>query len=112
MSGISLLAGAPKSFLVLQIAYHVSTGKPLWGMTVRQSDVLYLALEDTAARLQRRSAWMFRENGSDCLHFAIAAKTIGSGLLEQLAEDVQTQIIPKLSKQRHSSAERFTLTQK
>ena len=40
MSGVSLLAGAPKvgkSFLVLQIAYHVSTGQPMWGMTVRQS---------------------------------------------------------------------------
>ena len=73
MSGISLLAGAPKlgkSFLVLQIAYHVSTGKSMWGMTVRQSDVLYLALEDTEARLQSRSYRMFGENGSDHLHFA------------------------------------------
>ncbi len=62
--------------------------------------MLYLALEDTEARLQRRSARMFRENGSDRLHFAIAVKTIGSGLLEQLVEDVQTQIIPRLSKSR------------
>ncbi len=88
MSGISLLAGAPKvgkSFLVLQIAYHVSTGKPMWGMTVRQSDVLYLALEDTEGRLQRRSARMFGEIGSDHLHFAVTAKTISSGLLDQLA---------------------------
>ena len=87
MSGISLLAGAPKvgkSFLVLQIAYHVSTGKPMWGMAVRQSDVLYLALEDTEARLQRRSYRMFGENGSDHLHFAVAAKTINMGLLDQL----------------------------
>ena len=77
MSGVSLLAGAPKvgkSFLVLQIAYHVSTGQPMWGMTVRQSDVLYLALEDTEGRLQRRSARMFGEIGSDHLHFAVAAK--------------------------------------
>ena len=84
MSGISLLAGAPKvgkSFLVLQIAYHVSTGKSMWGMTVRQSDVLYLALEDTEAQLQSRSYRMFGENGSDHLHFATAAKTINMGLL-------------------------------
>ena len=35
-----------------QIACHVSTGKPMWGMAVRQSDVLYLALEDTEGHLQ------------------------------------------------------------
>ena len=87
MSGVSLLAGAPKvgkSFLVLQIAYHVSTGQPMWGMKVHQADVLYLALEDTEGRLQRRSARMFGAIGSDHLHFALAAKTISNGLLDQL----------------------------
>ena len=48
-SGAYLLAGAPKigkSFLVAQIAYHVSTGQDLWGFKVHQGTVLYLALED------------------------------------------------------------------
>ena len=38
-SGAYLLAGAPKigkSFLVAQIAYHVSTGQELWGCKVHQ----------------------------------------------------------------------------
>ncbi len=45
-SGVYILAGAPKigkSFMVAQIAYHVSIGRPLWGYPVRQSPVLYMA---------------------------------------------------------------------
>ena len=56
-SGAYLLAGAPKigkSFLVAQIAYHVSTGQELWGFKVHQGTVLYLALEDDFQRIQNR----------------------------------------------------------
>ena len=59
-SGAYLLAGAPKigkSFLVAQIAYHVSTGQELWGCKVHQGTVLYLALEDDFQRIQN----LFRE---------------------------------------------------
>ena len=55
--GLHILAGAPKigkSFLVAQIAHHVSTGQDLWGYKVHQGTVLYLALEDDESRLQRR----------------------------------------------------------
>ena len=55
-SGAYLLAGAPKigkSFLVAQIAYHVSTGQELWGCKVHQGTVLYLALEDDFQRIQK-----------------------------------------------------------
>ena len=48
-AGAYILAGAPKigkSFLVAQIAYHVSTGKALWDYEVHPGTVLYLALED------------------------------------------------------------------
>ena len=51
--GMYLFVGAPKmgkSFLMGQIAYHVSTGTPLWGFPVRQGTVLYLALEDDYGR--------------------------------------------------------------
>ncbi len=54
-AGAYILAGAPKigkSFLVAQIAYHVSTGQKLWEYDVRQGTVLYLALEDDYQRLQ------------------------------------------------------------
>ena len=55
--GTYLFVGAPKqgkSFLMLQLAYHVSSGLPIWGYSVRQGTVLYLALEDDHPRLQHR----------------------------------------------------------
>lgn len=85
--GTYLLAGAPKtgkSFLSAQIAYHVSTGKPLWGFNVRKSTVLYLALEDTHGRLQERLCRMFGTDGTDNLIFSITANQLDSGLEEQL----------------------------
>ena len=51
--GTYLFAGSPKigkSFLMAQLAYHVSTGTNLWGFDVRQGKVLYLALEDNYPR--------------------------------------------------------------
>lgn len=60
-SGAYILAGAPKigkSFLVAQLAYHVSTGRRLWGYEVHQGTVLYLALEDDFQRIQSRMFMM------------------------------------------------------
>ena len=56
-AGTYLFVGAPKvgkSFFMAQLAYHVSMGIPLWDYKVRQGSVLYLALEDDYARLQKR----------------------------------------------------------
>ena len=86
-SGAYLLAGAPKigkSFLVAQIAYHVSTGQDLWGCKVHQGTVLYLALEDDFQRIQNRMFMMYGVNDTPHLHFATAAGKIGNGLDEQL----------------------------
>lgn len=47
--GTYLFVGAPKvgkSFMMAQIAYHVSSGTPMWNYSVRKGTVLYLALED------------------------------------------------------------------
>ena len=85
--GTYLLAGAPKigkSFLVAQLAYHVSTGKELWGYQVRRGTVLYLALEDDHRRLQERMYRMFGTDSSEKLFFATCAKQIGNGLEDQL----------------------------
>lgn len=81
--GTYLFVGAPKlgkSFLMAQIAYHVSTGTPLWGFPVRHGTVLYLALEDDFGRLQERLYRMFgtAENGK--LFFSVSAKQLGNGL--------------------------------
>ena len=87
-SGLYILAGAPKvgkSFLVGQIAYHVSTGRPLWGYPVHRSPVLYMALEDDHRRLQERMFRMFGVESTKDLYFTISAKNLREGLEEQIA---------------------------
>ena len=94
--GTYLFVGSPKvgkSFLMLQIAYHISTGTPLWAHTVRKATVLYLALEDDYKRLQKRLFQMFGENESENLYLATQCKTIGSGLDEQIKGFKKTSII-------------------
>lgn len=85
--GTYLFAGAPKvgkSFLVAQIAYHISMGLPLWGYPVNQCSALYLALEDDYRRLQERMFRMFGVDSTENLHFATVAKQIGKGLEDQM----------------------------
>ena len=98
-TGAYILAGAPKigkSFLVAQIAHHVSTGQDLWGYKVHKGTVLYLALEDDESRLQRRMFRMFGVEGTSSLHFATSAKMIGGGLDEQLEKFVREHSDTKL----------------
>lgn len=85
--GAYLLAGSPKvgkSFLMAQLAYQVSTGLPLWGYKVRKTGVLYFALEDNYARLQRRLYRMFGAEAAENLYFATHCKTASSGLEDQI----------------------------
>ena len=87
-TGVYLLSGSPKvgkSFFMLQMAYHVSMGLPLWGHTVRKGAVLYLALEDDYQRLQARLDRMYGvDNPTRNLHLATCAHKLGEGLEEQL----------------------------
>lgn len=115
--GTYLFVGAPKvgkSFLMAQIAYHVSTGQALWNYTVHPGTVLYLALEDDYRRLQERLSRMFGVEGTDNLHFATCAKQLGSGLYEQLQRFVQEHpdtrlvIIDTLQKIREVGADRYS----
>lgn len=84
-----IFAGSPKqgkSFLMLQLCYHVSMGLPLWGHPVNRGTVLYLALEDNYARLQQRLFKMFAEEASEHLYIATWAKKVGEGLEKQLTD--------------------------
>lgn len=84
--GLYILAGAPKigkSWLVLQIAHHISTGTPLWNRKVMQHEVLYLSLEDTFPRIQRRLKMICNgEIGN--VAFATEADMLGNGFEKQL----------------------------
>lgn len=103
-----------KSFLMGQIAYHVSTGTPLWGFPVRQGTVLYLALEDDYGRLQERLYRMFGTAENEKLFFSVAAKQLGKGLDEQLTRflrehpDTSLIIIDTLQKVREVGGDNYS----
>ncbi|MBR6581014.1 MAG: AAA family ATPase, partial [Ruminococcus sp.] len=112
--GVYLFVGAPKfgkSFLMAQLAYHVSKGEPLWNYAVHKSDVLYLALEDNYERIQKRSYRMFGTESIDNLRFAVMANTVDGGLEKQLEgflhqyPDTRLIIIDTLQKVREASNE-------
>lgn len=85
--GLVTIAAPPKtgkSWLGLSIGDAVAEGLPFWGFQTVKGTVLYLALEDSAPRLNER----LKKIGSrmpNNLHLAInGASTIGNGLIEQL----------------------------
>ena len=115
--GTYIFAGAPKlgkSFLMAQLAYHISTGTPLWNYTVRKGTVLYLALEDDYHRLQERLYRMFGTESTDNLHFSVSAGQLGNGLDEQLTRfiaehpDTKLIIIDTLQKVREVSGDSYS----
>lgn len=97
-----------------QLAYHVSTGTPLWNYPVRKGTVLYLALEDDYRRLQSRLYRMFGTESTDRLFFAVSSHQLGKGLTEQLSgfiaehKDTALIIIDTLQKVREASGESFS----
>ena len=116
-TGTYLFVGAPKvgkSFLMAQLAYHVSMGLPLWGYAVRQGTVLYLALEDDHRRLQERLYRMFGTDSTPDLRFAICAKKLDNGLEEQLKKfilehsDTRLVIIDTLQKVRENGMDKYS----
>lgn len=85
-TGLHLLTCAPKigkSWLVLDLAPCVSAGRPFWGYATRRCGVLYLALEDTLARIQGRM-WDLSDTASERLYFALNSRSIADGLVDQL----------------------------
>lgn len=84
--GLYILAGASKigkSWLVLQIAHHISMGLPLWNRKTIKSDVLYLSLEDTERRIQARLLRICDgETGN--IAFATEAEILGNGFEQQI----------------------------
>ena len=116
-NGTYLFVGSPKigkSFFMAQIGYHISKGLPLWGFSVRQGTVLYLALEDDYARLQKRLSQMFGMEGSENLYFATKSKSLNDGLEKQLVtfvtehKDARLIIIDTLQKVREVGGDNYS----
>ena len=116
-AGTYLFVGAPKmgkSFFMAQLGYHVSMGMELWNYPVRKGTVLYLALEDDYARLQKRLSRMFGMESSENFYFATQSKNLNEGLEEQLNKfvkehtDARLIIIDTLQKVREVGGDKFS----
>ena len=87
-SGTFILSGQPKigkSFLMLMLCWCVAEGKPFLGFETRKSEVLYLTLEDTDARIQERLARMFDTDWEGTnLHLTFRTTLSGDELIQQL----------------------------
>ncbi len=84
------------------------------GISVRQGTVLYLALEDDYARLQKRLSQMFGMEGSEDFYFATKSKSLHDGLERQLVtfvtehKDARLIIIDTLQKVREVGGDKFS----
>ncbi len=84
--GLHVLAGSPKigkSWLALWICLQAAKGEKVWEFETLKSEVLYLCLEDSFARIQSR-LFEITDEAPATLHFAIMSDTIGHGLENQI----------------------------
>ena len=89
--GLHLFCGAPKvgkSWLMLDLCIKVSKGEEIWNLKTNKCDVLYLALEDTYSRLQKRLFKLTDEIDSN-FHIAIESNKITNGLVMQLENAIK-----------------------
>lgn len=93
--GLFILAGPPKvgkSFLLLQTAHSVASGRKLLGNPTKKAGVVYLALEDGPSRLKKRMTDLF--GGADAwpadLHIFPSWPRLGEGGLEELDRFLDT----------------------
>ena len=84
--GLYILAGAPKvgkSWLALDLCLSIAKGEKVLGRTVSQGKTLYLCLEDSYERIQKR-LYEITDEPTEKLFFAVMAETIGNGLEIQI----------------------------
>ena len=86
--GLTLIASPPKygkSWLVLDLCLSVAAGKPFLGRATERCTCLYLALEDSEARLRTRILKLMGEEPvPEKLHLSTLSPVLGNGLIEEL----------------------------
>lgn len=99
-TGLSIIASPPKfgkSWLVLLMALSVADGQSFLGFDTEKVNCLYLALEDSAARIKERTEKIM--NGRpfpEKFMFSIKARDLSHGLIEQLEMFIQQRPDTKL----------------
>lgn len=89
--GLHILAGSlnvGKSWLALWFSVQVAQGKAIWGMPVKQGTTLYLCLEDSTLRIQKR-LFDVTKNAPETAHFCTESAAFGKGLEQQLEDFLQ-----------------------
>ena len=84
--GISMLGGAPKigkSWMVLDFGVRIAKGESIWNLPTKPGTVLYLALEDSLARIQDRLCKITDEVPNN-LFIATMAGTLADNLCSQI----------------------------
>lgn len=84
--GLHIIGGASKigkSWLMLWLGLRVARGEPIWNYETSQGTVLYLALEDSFERLQRRLLDITDE-GSASLKCAVECKPLADGFCDEI----------------------------
>ena len=90
--GLTILAGpskSGKSWLVLDMGLAVAAGEPLLGKETIKCGVLYFALEDRAARLQKRLHLIEEEEPPDNLYLATECPPLEGGFLDSLHDHLK-----------------------
>jgi hypothetical protein len=75
--------------MMLQLAISIATGQDFLDHHVDQGNVLYLSLEDTYARIQKRAFKLTNEVGCGKVMLGIQSGTLDSDLIEQLNYTVE-----------------------
>lgn len=91
VEGCTLFCGASKigkSWGMMQLAAAVSAGEPVWGRPTTKGAVLYMALEDSARRLQYRLGKM-GITPNENLNFQTQTITLAGGLVNALEGWIQ-----------------------
>lgn len=84
--GLSILASEPKSgksFMAMELALALAEGRPIWGRSTIQCNVIYCCLEDSLARVQRRMRQL-TDHPVSGVYYMLDCMSIGEGLVEDL----------------------------
>ena len=99
-TGLTFLAGKPKvgkSWLALQLANAVGNGTELFGQSVVRKNVLYLALEDSYRRVQKRTLLQGFPRGQRTIKFMTEFPSLthphAFSLLRRVIEESNFQLV-------------------
>ena len=102
VEGCTVLAGKPKigkTWLAQDMGLAVAMGGLFMGRQCEQGDVLYLALEDSDRRMQRRLTMMIGANKCDwpqAFQYVTEWPKIGEGCIELMVEWIESVKKPRL----------------